>query len=68
MAELPQNNIEVFLRNIPGQISEARHQLFSENINCIEFVQERLEDSTKYDNFVSLLNVCVYLIIEYNYN
>ena len=32
MAELPQNNIEVSLRDIPGQISEAHRQLFSENI------------------------------------
>ena len=45
MAELPADNIEVFLRNIPGQLREAQRQLFCDNINVIEFVQRRLEDS-----------------------
>ena len=37
--------IERFLRNIPGQITYARQQLFSTNINITEFIQRRLEDS-----------------------
>jgi hypothetical protein len=38
-------NIEDFLRNIPNQITEARRQLFCDNINVVEFIQRRLEDS-----------------------
>ena len=45
MADEPAINIETFLRNIPGQISEARRQFFCNNINVIEFMQRRLEDS-----------------------
>ena len=40
-----QMNIEDFLRNIPNQITEARRQLFCDNINVVEFIQRRLEDS-----------------------
>jgi hypothetical protein len=38
-------NIEAFLRNIPNQITEARRQLFCDNINVVEFIQRRLEDN-----------------------
>ncbi len=41
----PEINIEAFLRNIPNQIAEARRQSFCDNINVVEFIQRRLEDS-----------------------
>ena len=40
-----QNNIEVFLRSISGEIIEARCQLFCDHMKVIEFVQQRLADS-----------------------
>ena len=45
------DNIETFLRNIPSQMAEARRQMFCNNVNVIEFIQRRLEDS------VLLLNI-----------
>ena len=45
MADESQTNIVVFLQNIPSLISEARRQLFCENINVIEFIQRRIENS-----------------------
>ena len=45
MAATPQNNIQTFLENIPNIISEARRQLYSDNISVIEFNIRRLEDS-----------------------
>lgn len=46
-----EDNIDTFLRNIPSQIAEARCQMFCNNVNIIEFIQRRLEDS------VLLLNI-----------
>lgn len=40
-----EDNIETFLHNIPSQIAEARRQMFCNNVNVIEFIQRRLEDS-----------------------
>ena len=45
MAATPQDNIQTFLENIPNIISEARRQLYSDNISVIEFNIRRLEDS-----------------------
>ena len=45
MAATPQDDIQTFLENIPNIISEARRQLYSDNISVIEFNLRRLEDS-----------------------
>ena len=45
MAEQPETNITAFLQNIPSLIGEARRHLFCENINVIEFIQRRIENS-----------------------
>ena len=45
MADESQANLAVFLLNIPSLISEARRQLFCENINVIEFIQRQVENS-----------------------
>jgi len=38
-------DIENVLRNIPDQILEAHRQMFCNNINVVEFIERRLEDS-----------------------
>ena len=45
MADEAQTNVLVFLQNVPSLISEACRQLFCENINAIEFIQRRIENS-----------------------
>ena len=45
MVATPQDNIQTFLENIPNIISEARRQLYSDNISVIEFNIRRFEDS-----------------------
>ena len=45
MAATPQDDIPTFLENIPNIISEARCQLYSDNISVTEFNLRRLENS-----------------------
>jgi hypothetical protein len=45
MANESENNINTFLENIPSLISEARRQMFCDNINVIEFMQRRIESN-----------------------
>ena len=53
MAAEERGNVEDFLRNVPTQLEEADRNLHSDNINVLEFIQRRLEDS------ISVLNVLV---------
>ena len=44
-------DVEQFLSDLPNQIQQARRQLFSGNLNSLEFWQRRIED------FLNVLNV-----------
>ena len=64
-------DVHQFLSDLPGQITQAKRQLFSDNLNALEFWSERLRDfvnvlfvlyrrfSEVHANVALLENLCV---------